>query len=239
MTRENPATLSVAVADPTQTNAFTILVTLNRAASSVASADPAIVVTQLRPTIQFAVAVGGALGRSFTAKFNLTNSPPALAPIADRTINAGVYLTITNAATDPDIPWQTLAFALNGPTNASIVAGNGLCAWRPLVAQAGATHPFAVSVSDNGAPSLSATQTFQVVVRPLNAPTLTGSTFANGQATLHISGDTGPDYFVQASTNLTDWATILATNQPALPLTWTDPNTSAFLRRFYRVRLGP
>ena len=49
MTQETTAGLSVAVSDPTQTNTGSILVTLNRAANSLASADPAISVTQLRP----------------------------------------------------------------------------------------------------------------------------------------------------------------------------------------------
>jgi hyaluronate lyase len=239
LTQENPGTLAVAVADPTQTNSGTILVTLNRAANSLVSADAAITVTQLRPTIQFTVATGGALGRSFNARFNLSNSPPTLAAVSNRTINAGITLIITNTATDPDTPWQTLTYALNGPTNATINPSNGICAWRPLVAQAGATSPFAVIVSDNGSPSLSATQTFNVTVRNLNAPALAATSIANGLVTLNITGDFGPDYFIQASTNLADWTTILTTNQPTLPFTWTDPNSSAFYRRFYRVRVGP
>ena len=117
LTQQSLAALSVAVADPTQTNTGSILVMLNVAADSVASLDPAISVTQLQPTIQMTANVSGTLGRSLVATFNLQNSPPSLAPISNRTVNAGITLTITNSATDPDLPYQTLTFSLlDAPT---------------------------------------------------------------------------------------------------------------------------
>jgi hypothetical protein len=77
------------------------------------------------------------------------------------------------------------------------------------------------------------------VVNKLNAPALTQTTTTNGFVALQVSGDFGLDYSVQASTNLVDWATVFATNQPALPFVWTDTNAAAFSTRFYRVRLSP
>jgi hyaluronate lyase len=239
MTQETTAGLSVAMSDPTQTNTGSILVTLNRAANSLASADPAISVTQLRPTIQMTVNVSGTLGRSLGAKFNLQNSAPSLAPISNRTVNAGITLTVTNSATDPDLPYQTLTFSvLTALTNAVINPTNGIFTWRPSVAQAGWIYALAVVVTDNGTPSLSATQAFTVVVAPLNAPVLAETT-VNGSPALQVSGAFGPDYSVQASTNLVDWATVFATNQSALPFVWTDTNAAAYSTRFYRVRLSP
>jgi hypothetical protein len=185
------------------------------------------------------VNVGSTFGRSLLAKFNLMNSPPSLTTVSNRTISAGIILTITNTATDPDLPYQSLSFNVNGPTNASINPSNGVFSWRPLVAQAGTSNFLSVVVTDNGTPALSATQSFGVVVNHLNSPLVTQTTVNDGQVRLSISGDSGPDYFVQASTNLADWSTILATNQPALPLVWTDTNAPAFPKRFYRVRLGP
>jgi hypothetical protein len=55
---------------------------------------------------------------------------------------------------------------------------------------------------------------------------------------LFISGNTGPDYTIQTSTNLTAWQTAVTTNSPALPWSWSDTNL-AFPQRFYRVLLGP
>jgi hyaluronate lyase len=239
MTQETTTGLSVAVSDPTQTNTGSILVTLNVAANSIASTDPAITVTQLRPTIQMTANVSGTLGRSLLAKFNLQNSAPSLAPISNRTVNAGITLTVTNSATDPDLPYQTLAFSLlNAPASATINPTNGLFTWRPASAQAGWIYDLAVVVTDNGTPNLSATQAFTVAVTPLNAPTLVETT-VHGSLALQVGGDFGLDYSVQASTNLVDWATVLATNQPTLPFVWTDTNTAAFSTRFYRVRLSP
>ncbi|HXP60460.1 MAG TPA: hypothetical protein VN829_08215, partial [Dongiaceae bacterium] len=165
---------------------------------------------------------------------------PSLAPISNRTVNAGITVVVTNSATDPDLPYQTLAFSLlNAPTNAAVNSTNGLFTWRPAAAQAGTTNSLSVIVTDNGTPSLSATQAFSVVVNKLSAPVLAQTTTTNGLLAVHVSGDFGLDYSVQASTNLVNWATVLATNQPALPFVWTDTNTAAFPTRFYRVRLSP
>jgi hypothetical protein len=240
MTQETTTGLAVAVSDPTQANAGSILVTLNRAANSIAFLDPAITVTQLRPTIQMTVNVGGTLGRSLVARFNLQNSAPSLAPISNRTVNAGITLTVTNSATDPDLPYQTLAFSLlNAPANAALNSTNGLFTWRPATAQAGTSNRLSVVVTDNGTPSLSATQAFSIIVNKLNAPVLAQATTGNNSIALRVSGDFGPDYSVQASTNLVDWATVFATNQPVLPFVWTDPDAAAYPTRYYRVQLSP
>ncbi|THF84587.1 golvesin C-terminal-like domain-containing protein [Cohnella fermenti] len=75
MTRETPDTsLAVSVSDPTQANTGTIQIELARSASSY-TADPGITVTQLSPTIKFAVNVNGAKGKSFQASFALGTDP--------------------------------------------------------------------------------------------------------------------------------------------------------------------
>jgi hyaluronate lyase len=240
VTQESASGLAVAVADPTQTNAGSIQVTLNRPANSVVSLDPLITVTQLRPTIQMTVNTAGTLGRSLLARFNLQNAPPVLAPISNCTVGAGLTLVVTNSATDPDQPYQTLAFSLPGaPPGAMINTNTGLLTWRPPVAQAGTSNLLAVVVTDSGTPSQSATQTFSVLVDQLSAPVLTQTLTTNGFLALQADGDFGPDYSVQASTNLADWETVFAASQPALPFGWTDTNAAAFPTRFYRVRLSP
>ena len=54
-----------------------------------------------------------------------------------------------------------------------------------------------------------------------------------------FSGDPGPDYSVQTSSNLTDWVTVFTTNSPATPFSWTDPAAAQLPAQFYRVLLGP
>lgn len=167
------------------------------------------------------------------------NTPPALAAISNRTVNVGQTVAFTASATDTDQPPQTLTFALlAGPSNATLDTKSGAFSFRPLVTQANSTNNFALTVSDNGTPSLSATQSFSVVVNPLSPPGLGNLSAAGGHFTFSVSGQNGPDYAMEASTNLTQWSTVLITNSPALPFVWTDTNSAA-PRLFYRVKLGP
>jgi carbonic anhydrase/acetyltransferase-like protein (isoleucine patch superfamily) len=182
----------------------------------------------------------GALTNGEIAAMQSANVAPTLAAISNRTIGAGQMLVVTNSASDPDQPWQTLAFSLPAaPSGMMIDANSGGISWRPTVAQANTTNSVTVKVADNGTPSLSATQNFSVVVAPLNRPMLNTVSFAANQIALQISGDSGPDYTIQCSTNLFDWSPLFFTNAPALPFFWTDTNSGAWPARFYRVLLGP
>lgn len=167
------------------------------------------------------------------------DSPPTLSPMADTNVNAGVTLVIAAVATDTNTPPPTLRFSLlNAPTNATLDTNSGVFTWRPLVTQANTANPVTIKVYDSGMPGLSATQSFQVIVNPLTQPNVTSST-VGGQLHLTVAGEVGPDYAVQASTNLTGWQTIFTTNSPPSPFDWFDPNTSTFPVRFYRVVAGP
>jgi len=94
------------------------------------------------------------------------NTPPILAPIPGQTIVEGQLLLITNTASDSDFPPQTLTFSLGAgaPTNAAINAVSGVFQWQPTHLQADSTNLISVVVTDSGTPSLSATQSFTVVV---------------------------------------------------------------------------
>jgi hypothetical protein len=84
-----------------------------------------------------------------------------------------------------------------------------------------------------------ATQAFTVIV--LRPATPTAQAFGLDGSGFHLSvnGDAGPDYVIQASTNLVDWADVFVTNSSALPFTWSDGGAGGFERRFYRIMLGP
>jgi hypothetical protein len=69
-----------------------------------------------------------------------------------------------------------------------------------VVTQANTTNLFSQVITDNGSPSLSATQSFSVVVNPMTLPGVTGSIFS-AQVNLSINGQVGPDYAVQGSTD--------------------------------------
>ena len=168
------------------------------------------------------------------------NQPPALAAIPNQSILAGRTLLVTNSATDPDIPAQTLAFSLlAAPANATINTNTGLFSWRPAIAQSPSTQTVAVVVSDNGTPGLSATQSFKATVIKPSMPVLNAGLLTNGNPGFWIHGDTGPDYTILASTNLTSWNPIFTNNSPLLPYYWVDTNPAACPVRYYRTVLGP
>jgi len=188
------------------------------------------------------IATAGLISHAQTIALTLagpTNTPPMLSAISTRTVNVGQTVAFTASATDTDSPPQTLTFALlAGATNATLNTNSGTFSFRPLVTQANSTNNFALRVSDNGTPPMSATQSFLVLVNPLSAPGISNVSFARGQFSLYVNGQNGPDYAIQSSTNLTQWGNLLITNSPALPFNWTDTNPAA-PARFYRVKLGP
>jgi len=165
---------------------------------------------------------------------------PALQPVPSQTINAGVTLTVTNVATDPNAP-PALTFSLSvSPTNATLGPTfnytNAVFTWRPLVSQANTTNLITVKVVDSA--SQSASSSFTVTVNPLSQPTLSSIVSSGGQVNLTVKGPVGPDYTLWTSTNLVSWQPLSTTNSPPMPLTLTVTNHND-LMRFYRLQLGP
>jgi hypothetical protein len=175
---------------------------------------------------------------TFVGQASPNNTAPVLTPVADVTTNAGIYLVITNVATDAEAPPQTLTFSLlNGP--GAVDASSGVYTWRPSVSQADTTNLIIVKVADDGTPSLSATNSYNITINPLAPSSLSSVTVAGGQTSFVIDGPQGPDYTVWLSTNLLDWQVLLTTNSPAVPVTVVDTNSPADPTRFYRVEMGP
>src|SRR5207237_771015 len=82
-------------------------------------------------------------------------------------------LSITNTATDSDLPANHLTYSLLlAPTNA-LISSNGIINWIPTEGQGPSTNIFMTVVTDDGVPPLSATNSFTVVVTEVNsAPAL-------------------------------------------------------------------
>ena len=176
-----------------------------------------------------------------TVAVPITNTAPSLASIGNFSINPGQSLTLTNIANDADVPAQTLTFSLfANPAGAIIDRASGVLTWRPGIAYASTTNLFTVMVADSGVPMLSATQSCAVMVRPLAPTTISGlSLSGSNRFTMTLTGPTGPDYTVQAASDLTSWTNLFTTNSPPLPFTWADDSASNLLHCFYRVMLGP
>jgi len=178
---------------------------------------------------------------------NASSIPPTLTPVADRTINAGQTVLVTNTATDPNVPPQTLTFnLLNSPSGATLTsldATDSQFSWRAPVGQAGTTNLVTIEVTDTGT-LLSATNSFNVMVNPLSSqPTVDSINTAGGQVALTVSGPQGPDYTVLTSTNLAgpvgSWQVLLTTNSPVTPVTLVVPIVPTDPCRFYSIQIGP
>ncbi|MBI2954328.1 MAG: tandem-95 repeat protein, partial [Chloroflexi bacterium] len=136
---------------------------------------------------------------TITVTVNEVNRLPVLDPIASTTIGEGTLLSFTASATDPDRPANTLTFSLDpgAPSGAAIVGNTGAFAWTPTELQGPGLYTITVSVTDNGTPPLSATQTFTASVDEANQPPVLapiGNKSVDEQATLTFTASaTDPD----------------------------------------------
>jgi subtilase family serine protease len=107
-----------------------------------------------------------------TAVTAASNSPPTIAFIPPRSIPEGALFSLIPSATDADVPTQTLTWSLlPGAPNAALFSSiNGHITWQTGPADSGTTNRFTLVVTDNGSPSLSSTQSFNVVVTQTNQP---------------------------------------------------------------------
>lgn len=70
-------------------------------------------------------------------------------------------------------------------------------------------------------------------------PTLAGSSYAGGEFAFEISGPSGRDYTISASTNLVQWEDIYTYTDAETPFDFVDPDAGLFPLRYYRVRFEP
>ena len=177
---------------------------------------------------------------SFTLTVNPVNDAPVLSPIADRTVHAGTLVTVTNHATDVDLPPQTLTFSLDvAPGNAAINSTNGIFSWQTADANATTTTNVTVRVTDNGAPPLSDTKSFAVTVVP--RPFILSIGITNATALIKWTSISGLVYHVNANGDLvnTNWTNLI----PDVMATSTNASTTdtvgTNMHKFYRVAPVP
>ena len=97
------------------------------------------------------------------------------------------------------------------------------------------TFSFIVQAADSA--SATASQMFTVEIAH-SAPLLSAANVGGSTLQLLVSGDTGADYEIDASTNLIDWASVFTTNSAATPFNWSDSGATN-TGTFYRVLLMP
>ncbi|HVV00738.1 MAG TPA: family 43 glycosylhydrolase, partial [Verrucomicrobiae bacterium] len=195
-------------------------------------------------TIRDARVYGRALSAAEIRSISGFDRPPTfVTPAPNRTVGAGQSLALTNTATEPASPPQTITYSLlSGPGDAAVDSASGLFRWRPGVGRAPSTNPVSIRATDDGSPAQSATQNFLVTITNLTAPRFGTVSLANGTLQVSVSGDSGPDYVLESATALTppiSWTPILTNSAPVPPFTWSVPAPSTDSTRFYRLELGP
>lgn len=166
------------------------------------------------------------------------NSAPILILPANANINELVAFAALATATDADVPTNGLAFSLVNPPTGAAISSAGAFTWRPGVALANTTNVVQVHVLDGGVPPLSDTMSFLVAVGNLPPVVLTPLGYSNGAFQIQVAGAAGPDYIIEASTNLTTWSGIATNLSPATPFQFLDPAATSS-HRAYRARLQP
>ena len=122
---------------------------------------------------------------SFAVVVTEVNVAPQLPAQINYTIAELTLLTVTNTASDLDVPTNTLTYSLLvAPTNAAI-SGSGVITWTPTEVQGPSTNVFTTVVNDGAA---SATNSFTVVVTEVNlAPVATNDSYFLTNAVLTVA----------------------------------------------------
>ena len=166
---------------------------------------------------------------SFTVTVTEVNSAPALPLQTNRTVLELTTLLVTNAATDADIPINGLTYSLVNPPDGAGIDTNGVIAWTPTAIQGSSTNLITTVVTDDGVPSLSATNTFTVYVTPTNhAPVLSAQADrTTAELTTLVVTNTATDADLLANTLAYTLAGAPegATVSPGGVITWTPTET--------------
>jgi hypothetical protein len=172
------------------------------------------------------------------ANGTFANRYPTLAPVPDATAYVGLPFTFNASAADPDAPPQILTFSLNSglATNATINTSSGAFSWTPTMTQTNLTNRFTLTVGDNGAPALSASRSFTLIVR--NALLLTGVMRTAEGIVFQVGATPGKTYRVEFTPELvpSNWMPlgpdVMATSTTLSVTNMIGPDP----QRFYRVQ---
>lgn len=93
------------------------------------------------------------------------NNPPDLLNPGNKSVNALSTLSFTLSATDPDLG-QTLTFSITGglQPGMSLNSASSAFSWTPTDAQGAATYIVTFTVTDNGSPQLSNSESITITV---------------------------------------------------------------------------
>ena len=164
------------------------------------------------------------------------NTPPIFASTpVNRTIPALLLMSVTNPATESDVPAQTLSYQLLNPPAGAEIDMTGLITWTPDLSEAPSTNQFVTVVSDD---VQNATNTFQVIVIGAIGPVQIVSPNWSATSGFQFSFDVpeGVDYTIQTADSLNNWTNLSSGVGQAGSQSFLDTNAFGHVQRFYRLR---
>ncbi len=109
----------------------------------------------------------------FMVVVNEVNTLPTLPVQEHRNIDEMTTLVVTNTASDEDLPANAINYSLVGAPAGASVDADGVITWTPTETQSPGAYTITTVATDNGAPALSVTNSFDVAVAEVNrAPAL-------------------------------------------------------------------
>jgi hypothetical protein len=178
---------------------------------------------------------------TFSVNVNEVNRPPVLAVPADQVLAFGQSLFLAITAVDPDIPANTLtyALALDAPAGMRLDAGSGVLEWMPAADQAPATNRVTVRVTDDGSPPLSDSRTFTVIVLPPPPAVSAVGLTPDGFPTFVWGTIPGRTYSVEFTDSLVNpaWQPLADIVAVAAQTRFADSSAGGVRQRYYRIRL--
>jgi hypothetical protein len=190
----------------------------------------------------------GGFGTNRYYRLLLLNSPSNTAPYFLRAFGVqyappSALFQITNAAADWDVPGQTLAYSITNSLalpSVSIDAA-GVVSWTPTPALAGQTNIIVTTVTDNGVPAMSTTNSITVIVGSVPAPVFSRITMGTNGVAFQWTASTNEQFQVRWTTNLTsaNWLVFPGTiTSTTGTFTFVDTNTPQAMK-FYQLILLP
>jgi hypothetical protein len=161
---------------------------------------------------------------SSSAALTLLAAPAITTPPASQT--AGSNATVTLGVTATGAPAPDYQWYFNG-------AGTGTDSNLLQITNFGTAKEGNYWVVASNSAGTSASPPATVL---LNAPVRIGSfVLTNGGFQLQLAGSAGSNYFIQVSTNLTNWTPVLTNTTPNGLINFTDTNLGGRPLRFYRA----
>jgi hypothetical protein len=177
---------------------------------------------------------------AFTVVVREVNIAPMLENLPDQTVAELATLTVTNRATDADVPANVLLYRLERAPEGAVINTKGIFTWTPTEAQGPSTNLVTVVVTDDGSPTLSATNSFTVIVTaPPPRPVILSITEYKHICTVSWSSVPEQRYQLQYKSVLDDgeWTDTGSEIVASGPATSISDYLGDASQRFYRVVL--